>query len=171
MSLRDEIAEEEIKMDLTPMIDVTFLLLIFFMLSAKFKTTEGQIQSFLPKNRGMASASHKEVSETRVFLSWCRPQGYQYSKNPKVGRPVLKCGDPTIGFKLMERNGRPDYTMLIDFLKKQKVQQAGRNAGEGIKVIIDAQPLVPWEHVIKALDAVVTVGIKDVTFAAKEEPY
>ncbi|RME88551.1 MAG: biopolymer transporter ExbD [Planctomycetota bacterium] len=169
MLLRDDISKEKVKMDLTPMIDVIFLLLIFFMLSAKFKTIEAQIISNLPKTHGTLSASYKDASEIRVFLSWCNPRSYQCSKNPQIGRPVLKCGDPAIGFKLMERNGRPDYNMLIDFLIKQKVEQAGRNAGEGIKVIIDAQPLVPWEHVIKALDAVMSVGIKDVSFAAKED--
>ena len=43
---------EEAEMDMTPMIDIVFQLLIFFLLSAKFISLEGQLSSYLPKDRG-----------------------------------------------------------------------------------------------------------------------
>ena len=42
--------------DMTPMIDVVFLLLIFFMLATKFKMPEGTLRSYLPKNRGESNS-------------------------------------------------------------------------------------------------------------------
>ncbi len=47
-----EAAEEEIKLSLTPMIDITFLILIFFMLMP-FKTLEGKLLAFLPTDKGI----------------------------------------------------------------------------------------------------------------------
>jgi len=41
------------KADLTPMIDVTFLILIFFLCTLRFKTLEGQLGAYLPKDVGM----------------------------------------------------------------------------------------------------------------------
>lgn len=44
---------EEIDIQMTPMIDVTFLLLIFFMCSIKFKLLDGKICTYLPRDRGV----------------------------------------------------------------------------------------------------------------------
>ena len=41
-------ASEEVELDLTPMIDIVFNLLIFFMCATKFRTPEGMIESYLP---------------------------------------------------------------------------------------------------------------------------
>ena len=49
--------EEEVKGDMTPMIDIIFLLLIFFILTTKFIPEEKMIASVLPTNKGQASAS------------------------------------------------------------------------------------------------------------------
>ena len=40
--------------DMTPMIDVVFQLLIFFMLTMQFKEIEGKLLSQLPKDKGLA---------------------------------------------------------------------------------------------------------------------
>jgi len=48
---------EDIKrndLNMTPMIDVVFQLLIFFMLSMKFVQAEGSLLSQLPKDKGLA---------------------------------------------------------------------------------------------------------------------
>ena len=56
MSILSDIAEEEYKMEMTPMIDVTFLLLIFFLLTIKFKVLEGKLAAYLPKDVGVNSS-------------------------------------------------------------------------------------------------------------------
>ena len=48
----DEVATEQLNM--TPMIDVVFQLLIFFMLTMQFKEIEGKLLSQLPKDKGLA---------------------------------------------------------------------------------------------------------------------
>lgn len=44
--------DQDSKLEMTPMIDVTFLLLIFFMCTLKFKTLEGKLAAYLPKDVG-----------------------------------------------------------------------------------------------------------------------
>lgn len=49
--------DDEVKGDMTPMIDIIFLLLIFFILTTKFIPDEKVIASLLPTNKGQSSAS------------------------------------------------------------------------------------------------------------------
>ena len=60
---------EDIKLQITPMIDVTFLLLIFFML-LPFRSLERKLAAFLPKDRGLAKTKIKleEVPKITVEL-------------------------------------------------------------------------------------------------------
>ena len=46
-------SKETCDLPMTPMIDVTFLLLIFFMCTLKFKTLEGKLAAYLPKDVGV----------------------------------------------------------------------------------------------------------------------
>lgn len=45
--------QDDIKQDMTPMIDVVFQLMIFFMCTIKFKTLEGKLTAYLPKDVGV----------------------------------------------------------------------------------------------------------------------
>ncbi|MEW6741127.1 MAG: biopolymer transporter ExbD [Planctomycetota bacterium] len=64
-----EVAREEIPMNMTPMIDCTFLLLIFFMCSIKFKVLEGKIPAYLPKDVGVnATPIDKELEKIDIEI-------------------------------------------------------------------------------------------------------
>lgn len=62
MGAKDE-AQAETKMDMTPMIDVTFQLIIFFMCNIKFKMLEGKLQTYLPKDVGVNTTPQEKVLE------------------------------------------------------------------------------------------------------------
>ena len=49
---------------MTPMIDIIFLLLVFFILTTKFIPEEKVIANLLPTDKGQSSASTPEVVET-----------------------------------------------------------------------------------------------------------
>lgn len=57
---------EQPKLDLTPMIDVVFQLLIFFMLSATF-VVQSSIQIEMPEAKGATNLEKKELSITLAF--------------------------------------------------------------------------------------------------------
>ena len=50
---RDHDHDHDHELQMTPMIDVTFLLLIFFLCSIKFKLLDGKLSTYLPKYVGM----------------------------------------------------------------------------------------------------------------------
>jgi len=66
------VAPPDVKTALTPMIDVVFLLLIFFMFG-QFRKTEGELITRLPKGGGMVPSAvelqHLAPSEIRINLT------------------------------------------------------------------------------------------------------
>jgi len=178
----DTLRKIEAESDLTPMIDVTFLLLIFFIVTVKFKTSEGQIQAFLPKDRGLNTSSPKAVTEQRVKLLWYDPHSDKPTKG-KHGRCVLKVGKKrfaNVGYagdvcyypKCGENHGSPDFAALRDYLAQAKLTYPKERGGKhGMPVIIDARSQVQFKYVVRALNACLQAGIQDVTFAAAEDAY
>lgn len=59
----------QIKSDLTPMIDVTFLILIFFIVTLRFKTLEGQLDASLPKNLGTGATPTIETQSIVMLVA------------------------------------------------------------------------------------------------------
>ena len=53
---------------MTPMVDVTFLLLIFFMCTIKFKKLEGKLAAYLPKDMGLNNTQVDPVEKLDIRL-------------------------------------------------------------------------------------------------------
>ena len=178
-----EIEIEDIDMDMTPMIDIVFNLLIFFMCATKFRTAEGMIEAFLPKNRGQSSGTPQiDLNEVRIKLLWYDRSGAPTNvKNVNEGGcVVLKVGDDLFNnageFEDYTHKGRnlPEMSPVWAALHKKLLDFKAGYSGSGEKglpVIIDARKQVPTKYVISTLNEVVRAGIQDVTFAAPEIPY
>lgn len=179
----DVIAAVDVELSLTPMIDVTFLLLIYFMVTSKFKKSEGKIDAFLPRDRGLGTSSPQAVTETRIKLLW-----YDLNENrptnADVGRCVLKIGKrvfPSVYYRddytIIDRKrvnlGSPDFGALRDYLANAKLEwkpPRGADAKKGMPVIIDARTKVPFRFVVRSLNACLEAGLQDITFAAAANP-
>ena len=70
------------KGDMTPMIDIVFLLLIFFILTTKFIPNEKAIASLLPTNKGQSSASPPEIEPPEDINIIIVPAGMQRGMQP-----------------------------------------------------------------------------------------
>lgn len=55
---REDFEKEKMEVELTPMIDVAFLIIIFFM-CLPFKTLDGKMAAFLPTEKGLAPTPEK----------------------------------------------------------------------------------------------------------------
>ena len=73
-----ELASSEAELEMTPRIDVSFLLLIFFMCTIKFKTLEGKLAAYLPKGEG-PSAAPVEPSAPYNFVIGVTVPGHRVS--------------------------------------------------------------------------------------------
>ena len=171
-----EMAEEnKAELAITPMIDVVFLLLIFFLLASRFKASEGDVKSYLPKDRGQGTSTPTiDLYEVRVKLLWYDDQG-RPTTDKDIGHVVLKVGKETYPTKELEDKVTrkiepfPNWGYLLERIKDFKAGYKGQGK-KGLPVIIDARKNVPWKHVVSALDTCVEAGIEDITVAAPAKP-
>ena len=72
---------------MTPMIDVTFLLLIFFMCTLKFKILEGKLGAYLPKDVGVQTTEARPSRRWTSASTSCAPGNkvrYDYKSKANV---------------------------------------------------------------------------------------
>ena len=69
---RRNYSEEKVG-DMTPMIDVTFLLLIFFLVTIKFKTLDAKIQIEMPTSFGSQNTGEVEKPKLAIDLEVVEP--------------------------------------------------------------------------------------------------
>jgi biopolymer transport protein ExbD len=139
---------EDVKMDLTPMIDVVFLLLIFFICTLKFKVLEGKLPTFLPKDVGVNS------SPADVMLE-------------KLEIDIVDKG------QTLARNGTTlSMTIVINkVIRVPSLQNlyervsTMRRADPELKLTLYPQLGINYEEVIKVVDECVRAEITDITFA------
>ena len=141
--MNSEVAKEEANFDLpVSMIDVVFLLLIFFVCSAKFKDIEDRLDANLPRDEG---------------------------QNP-IQKKIEKPQEIRIKIELDDRTGMPvifaqDYPCRDLNDLAQKLLTLAQNM-PGLPVIIDGRQKVPFYIIIGALDACARADLKDVKFQA-----
>ncbi len=86
------LAKEECEMQMTPMIDVVFLLLIFFMCTLKFKTLEGKLSAYLPADVGVNPPDADPIEKVEVLVrvtspgNKLRPDGTKYTNDDEAQR-------------------------------------------------------------------------------------
>lgn len=163
MSMLQDIAEEEFEMEMTPMIDVTFLLLIFFLCTIKFKTLEGKLSAYLPKDVGVntSQAEPKEKIEIRI--------------------QVVREGerrDPQDMTKPWKGEGRFEYVGREQtyFLGPRKMASL-QDLGEQLKKLYRSDPERPatiaplpgtvYGDVVPVLDRAIEAGYTDITFVGE----
>ena len=61
-------ARGEEKVDLTSMVDIVFLLLVFFMVATQFRTNEGSLETWLPRDRGHSTGPVEVETPCRITL-------------------------------------------------------------------------------------------------------
>jgi len=133
---------------MVPMIDVVFLLLVFFLLTANFRSREGFLPAELPRH-----LVHAEVMELEPLLlklesladGTCKVQIGQTS--PFLVEPQ-QSGD---GFALLS-------SRLEGVLRDQ-----GRHLDDPVKLVPAEH--TKWDHVVKAYDAMWQINLHNIIFA------
>ena len=132
---------EELQIDLTPMIDVTFQLLIFFICTLKFKTLEGKLETELPKDVGVNAAPVDlllDKTEIYIYVDESMPDGFNVVLN---GRKM------------------PNMITLRNKL------EALKTASPEVKATLYPQKGVTYSMVVNVVDQCILSELLDITFA------
>jgi len=142
-SYRHAERRSDLVVSMTPMIDVIFLLLVFFVCTASFRPPEQILptQVSLPGSEPTETPPDEEfedLDDLVVKVLW------------RQTRPVW------------ELNGR-QYASLGEV---RTVLEAAQRVQPGLPVILNVEPAVPMHHVIDLYDLCRLVGLDRVQFAA-----
>lgn len=135
--------DEEVQLNLTPLIDVVFLLLIFFMVSTTF-SKESQLRIKLPE----ASATEQLDETQRILEIEINISGLYAIKGPAdtKARQLLR-------------------SQAVDLRRAIRLAAGGE---PDLVVVIRADRKTPHEAVIRALDASRRLGYTHITFATQQ---
>jgi biopolymer transport protein ExbD len=146
MKLRRQIFTEGLKVDMTPMIDCVFLLLIFFMVSSTLHRQEADISFALP---GVAEQSDSvEIPDEQILEIY------------EDGRVVLN----DLEYDAPDNQDLPE---LLATLKRFK-EAADANKVEAMLTIAPASR-VKHQRVVDVLNVCAAANVQNVTFAMDEE--
>ncbi|MEM6553656.1 MAG: biopolymer transporter ExbD [Planctomycetota bacterium] len=137
--------QEKMELQLTSMIDVIFLLLIYFVITATFMIDEGFLDASLPS--GPASAPEDELPKEPVVIE------------------LAPAGNNDTLFTITVDNQPVDsFTDLYTVMNNQSELQGGFYAVD-TPLIIKPRARVRWQHVVNAFNALVRAKYEAISFA------
>jgi hypothetical protein len=154
-------SDEEIEIPMTPMIDVTFLLLIFFMCTLQFRSLEGKLSAFLPKDVGVTNQNQEErPEEIEIVLEVIDPgtrlalDGSAIPAGPHSGR--FSFGpDRRLAYHIGPRVGSD-----IGFVSRRLTELL--RADPDRDAVLAPLPGVVHAEVVELLDTLLDIGVTDV---------
>jgi biopolymer transport protein ExbD len=129
----------------TAIIDIVFLLLIFFMCSSSFPLLERRLDAQLPKDKGWRPKTSTDVIQAEDIVIEVTAVSYKEMYTPK--------------FKIMGWISS-DTTALASQLGQLRSALKGDNP----RVVIAGKPDCPFMHVMTALDACARANLTNVEF-------
>jgi biopolymer transport protein ExbD len=138
--------DDEVQINLTPLIDIVFLLLIFFMVSTTF-TRESQLEIQLPEAKG-EDVKPQEVPQLVIEIS-------------------------ALGVYAVKGPGDESSKQVLN-TSPEALERVIRTAADGqdkkkLVVIIRADRQTPHEAVVRAMSIAGQLGLTRITFATTAE--
>jgi len=168
-----EAGTEEVKMEMTPMIDVTFLLLIFFLCSIKFKVLEGKLQTYLPKDVGVnTTPAQKMLEKIDIRIIRTENRAKKDLENIDVYKQWVADGgwkEQQVEIRLQDKpvkNLKELLLKLKEFRKNIPAPPEGED--DELKMNLEAMKGVIYEDVIKVVDVALEAKFTSITFRGIE---
>lgn len=162
-----EIIEDEGKLELTPMIDMAFLIIIFFM-CLPFKTLDGKLQAFLPTDKGIQPIEQDPTTEIMVSVHIvARSEKPDEFGPPKYRQRITR---PTeFRYKFGDRGETKDLKQVERWIAEAKKAAEGTENAK-VKGEIKAGHKVPHKYVVAVLNKFSEAGLKQVDFYGTQIP-
>ncbi len=154
--IRSENKNEDIGFQIAPMIDVVFVIMLFFMVKVGARQVEKEIKSKLPGSAETStSMSGMEALEETISID----QDGIISHNDEVLE-----GMPNIP---EEQVNGADVKILKDRMKR--LAEQGKADKTEVIVTVNTTPDTRYARVVHVLNALQYAGIKNMTFSVAEE--
>jgi biopolymer transport protein ExbD len=137
MKLRHKGCDDKIELSMTPMIDIVFLLNIFFLFTFKIVLPEGDFNVQMPSAAAARAAEPSELPPLRLVIK-AAPTG-ELADLQLAGRSF--------------GNGRDAFARLQQYVRTQVVAEGGEAAAEQ-EVEIDADYDLNYDYIVRAITAV-----------------
>ena len=139
------VGHTKIQAPLVPMIDVTFQLLLYFLLTTEFRMQEGQIAGTVPEEGSVGSESVVDIRPIRITIR----RGSRLAGG--AAYTVL-----SRGLRVPAATAGELYVRLM----QERDQQ-----GPEVPIVIEPAATVPWEFVTEAFNQAVRAKFQRVGFA------
>ena len=175
-----DIVSEEVTMDMTPMIDVVFLLIIFF-LCIDFKILEAKLPAYLPKDKGSQTFEVEPVEQLSVVIV-CEKWGTEEPRNlnkpimdPETGkRNAFVLNDHIIHWEVGPKVFR-EPVKLKEELERIYADKSTWQKDKDDPTKLNPMPVVvePGESIVygdvaQTLDAITEAGFTEINFGASQ---
>jgi biopolymer transport protein ExbD len=162
---------EETQRNLTPMIDVVFQLIVFFLLTLEFSTPEHEIHASLPRP-GMAPTPEFVPTPPTVRVRVFRRDEEDFGRAHTVAR--VDSGG-TIELPPTAEDDRPAREAALARIGREAaLRKEALEGDEPVRAVIDARPptgaRVPHGEVVGILDALIEAGFRHIAFEGTAMP-
>ncbi|MFG0315631.1 MAG: ExbD/TolR family protein [Planctomycetota bacterium JB042] len=165
-----EEAAAETKLEMTPMIDVTFLLLVFFLCSIQFKVLEGALRTYLPKEVGVSpSPTDAMLAKVDVRIDRLRTRADLDLADPDAYRRWRDAGGWSERQVALSLQGEPisglaELRERLEALRDRVPPPADPDEDDPLKMNLVATPGCIYEDVVKVVDVALGARFEAITF-------
>ena len=147
--------EEKGELEMTPMIDVTFLLLVFFLCTLRFKSLDAKLEAHLPREG--AAATEAEVPERVTFAIRVVDPGTRVPREDGTGAHDF---DAT---RRVEFRVGPHRTLDAAAARARLAALHAADPERGVRLDPDSNAVAA--EVVQAVDLALAAGFTDLVFA------
>ena len=162
--------------NMTPMIDIVFQLILFFLFNLRFKSLDYRIESQLPKDRGIVATNQIVDPIPAIKVSLFR----EFEDDPSKAYTKIKIAGAEYKLDNYQWTGSRRSDMKIEDLRdikfagiQGKIAELAK-ANPQLKGEIDTPPpkgaSVPHADIMRILDCFLSSGIQDVNFVGAAAP-
>src|SRR5262245_25727044 len=169
-------ATDEQGLNMTPMIDIVFQLILFFLFNLRFKSLDYRIESSLPKDRGLAATPEMKADipaiKVALFRENAEKKDEDFTKIKIAGQEyVLKhegwTGNRSTDMKTEDERDKKFAQIQAKITERSK---ANKDLKGEIETPLPKGAAVPHGDVMRILDAFLGAGITEVNFVGTPQP-
>jgi biopolymer transport protein ExbD len=169
-------ATDDAGLNMTPMIDIVFQLILFFLFNLRFKSLDYRIESQLPKDRGLAPTPEMKADIPAIKVSLFRENAESkdsdYTKVKIAGVEYKLDHEGWTGNRAadMKKEDERDKRFAAIQAKITELSKANKDLKGEIETPLPKGAAVPHGDVMRVLDAFIGAGITEVNFVGTPQP-